>query len=111
MKTLEDFKKWYYKKELNDVVLDCLAREYLYKEESHDNVYSVVINGKRCSTGDANYKVICAMTEKQRNNESIIDFMVSFIKCVDQAEVLKKVKEIQIQEKLNDLSKDFTTNP
>ena len=108
MKTLEDFKKWYCKKELNDVVLDCLAREYLYQKESHDKEFSVVINGKRCSTGYANFKVVSAMTHEQRNIEGVIDFVVSCIKCIDQAEVLKKVKEIQIQEKLNDLNKDFT---
>lgn len=109
MKTIEDFKKWYYNKELNDVVLDCLAREYLYKKETQVKECTVVINGKRCSMGEANYKVICSMTKKQRNNKRIIDFMVSYIKGIDQAEVLKKVKEIQIQEKLNDLEKDFTT--
>lgn len=109
MKTLEDFKKWYCKKELNDVVLDCLAREYLYgKEKEPDNVYSVVINGKRCSTGEANYTVVCYMTKKQRNNKSNIELMVQYIKGIDQAEVLKKVKVIKIQEKLKDLEKDFT---
>lgn len=115
MQTLEEFKKWYQDTFKNNETLEYLADEYLseYNDPYAPNGY-IKIGGKDIPIGDVS-EVVDEWFEGNYLEESDLvneccEWLIEYIKSIDECEVLKTVKERKIKDKKDDLEKDFTNN-
>ena len=116
MQTLEEFKKWYKDTYKDEAILDYLANEYLseYNDPYAPNGY-IKIGGKDIPIGDVS-EIVDEWFEGNYLEESDLvneccEWLVEYINSIDESKVLKLVKEIKVQDKKNDLERDFTNNP
>ena len=115
MQTLEEFKKWYKDTYKDEAILDYLANEYLseYNDPHASNGY-IKIGGKEILIGDVS-EIVDEWFEGNYLEESDLvndccEWLIDYIKSIDEIKVLKLAKEIKVQDKKNDLERDFTMN-
>ena len=95
--------------------MEYLADEYLseYNDPYAPNGY-IKIGGKDIPIGDVS-EVVDEWFEGNYLEESDLvneccEWLIEYIKSIDECEVLKTVKERKIKDKKDDLEKDFTNN-
>lgn len=114
MQTLEEFKKWYKDTYKDEAILDYLANEYLseYNNPYAPNGY-IKIGGKEIPISDVSEVVDewfegNYLEESDLVNECCV-WLIEYMKSLE-SKVLKLAKEMKVQEKKEDLEKDFTNN-
>lgn len=114
MQTLEEFKKWYkdtYKED--KTILEYLADEYLgeYSDPYDPNGY-IKIGGKDIPIGDVS-EIVDEWFEGNYLEESDLvneccEWLIDYIKSIDESKVLKLAKEKMINNKKQAIETDFT---
>lgn len=113
MQTLEEFKKWYKDTFKDEAILEYLSDEYLYDNDY--NYYSpydyVKIGGKDIPIGDVSEIVDEWFVGNYLEESDLVDecceWLIDYIKSIDECKVLERIKQKKINDKLNDLEKYF----
>ena len=114
MITLDDFKEWFKNNYKEESIIEYLVDAY-FEDFNYSTPYGYVkIGGKNVPIGDVS-EVVCEWLVGNYNEErDLVDectqWLIEYVKSIDEGKVLKLVKEKWINDKLNDLSKDFATN-
>ena len=112
MQTLEEFKKWYKDNNKDEEILEYLVNEYLseFNDPYSPNGY-IKICGKDIPIGDVS-EIVDEWFEGNYLEESDLvneccEWLIDYIKSIDEGKVLKLAKEKKISNKKIDLEKDF----
>jgi hypothetical protein len=114
MQTLEEFKKWYKDTFKNDeAILEYLADEYIgeFNDPYSPNGY-IKIGGKDIPIGDVS-EIVDDWFEGNYLEESDLvneccEWLIDYIKSIDEGKVLKLAKEKKINDKKQAIETDFT---
>lgn len=113
MQTLEEFKKWYKDTFKDEAIIEYLSDEYIseYNDPYSPNGY-IKIGGKDIPIGDVS-EIVDEWFEGNYLEESDLvneccEWLFDYIKSIDECKVLKCIKQKKVNDKLNDLEKDFT---
>ena len=113
MQTLEEFKKWYKDIYKDEIILEYLADEYLNEyNDTYDHYDYIQIGGKDIPIGNVS-EIVDEWFEGNYLEESDLvneccEWLIDYIKSIDECKVLKLAKEKKIMLRKNDLEKDFT---
>ena len=113
MQTLEEFKKWYKDIYKDEIILEYLADEYLNEyNDTYDHYDYIKIGGKDIPIGNVS-EIVDEWFEGNYLEESDLvneccEWLIDYIKSIDECKVLKLAKEKKIMLRKNDLEKDFT---
>lgn len=112
MQTLEEFKKWYKDTFKDEAIIEYLSDEYIseYNDTYAPNGY-IKIGGKDIPIGDVSEIVDEWFVGNYLEESDLVDectqWLIDYIKSIDEGKVLKCIKQKKVHEKLNDLEKDF----
>ena len=112
MITLEDFKVWFNKNYNEESMIEYLVDSY-FEDYNYSSPYGYVkIGGKNVPIGDVSEIVDECFVGNYVEQRDLVDectqWLIDYIKSIDEGKVLKVVKEKMIDDKINDLKKDFT---
>lgn len=112
MITLEDFKVWFNKNYNEESMIEYLVDAYL-EDYNYCAPYGYVkIGGKNVPIGDVSEIVDEWFVGNYNEYSDLINectqWLIDYVKSIDEGKVLKLVKEKWINDKLNDLERDFT---
>ena len=112
MRTLDDFKEWFNKNYNEETMIEYLVYAYLDDNPFYAPYGYVKIGGKNVPIGDVSeilYEWLVGNYNEERDliNECT-HWLIDYYKSIDEGKVLKVVKEKMINDKINDLKKDFT---
>lgn len=112
MQTLEEFKKWYIDTFKDEAILEYLADEYIseFNDPYSPNGY-IKIGGKDIPIGDVS-EIVDEWFEGNYLEESDLvneccEWLIDYIKSIDEGKVLKLAKEKMINDKKQALENDF----
>lgn len=114
MRTLDDFKEWFYKNYKEESTIEYLVDAY-FEDYNYSSPYGYVkIGGKNVPIGDVSEILDEWFVGNYNEYSDLINectqWLIEYIKSIDEGKVLKLVKEKWINDKKIDLEKDFTTN-
>lgn len=111
MRTLEDFKVWFNKNYNEESMIEYLVYAYLDYNPFYTPYGYVKIGGKNVPIGDVSEIVDEWFVGNYNEYSDLINdctnWLIEYIKSIDEGKVLKVVKEKMIDDKINDLEKDF----
>lgn len=112
MITLEDFKVWFNKNYNEESMIEYLVDAYLEDYNYYAPYGYVKIGGKNVPIGDVSEIVdewsVGNYVEQRDLINECTQWLIDYIKSIDEGKVLKLVKRKWINDKLNDLERDFT---
>lgn len=112
MITLDDFKEWFNKNYNEESMIEYLVYAYLDDNPFYSPYGYVKIGGKNVPIGDVSEIVDEWFVGNYNEYSDLINdctnWLIEYIKSIDEGKVLKVVKEKIIYDKINDLEKDFT---
>lgn len=111
MITLDDFKEWFNKNYNEESMIEYLVYAYLDYNPFYTPYGYVKIGGKNVPIGDVSEIVDEWFVGNYNEYSDLINdctnWLIEYIKSIDEGKVLKVVKEKMIDDKINDLEKDF----